>query len=194
MQAKWNRRKLLKRGLLLGTGGAIAFGGFKWYDWHKTPDFTFLENNKELLNALSETIIPATDTPGAKEANIAEYIIIMIKDCTTKVSQNRFIDGVKAINKKAISKYDKPYARCTVQQQTILLQQYASSKPFTGKLGKLEEKYLDKSFFYTLKELTVKGYCTSKTGATKGLAYQPVPGQYIGCQPVTPSQKAWATK
>jgi hypothetical protein len=48
-------------------------------------------------------------------------------------------------------------------------------------------------FFALLKELTVLGYCTSELGATQGLAYLAVPGEYRGCVGLRPGQKSWAT-
>jgi hypothetical protein len=74
------------------------------------------------------------------------------------------------------------------------MQQYEENgRPAKGLLGKAENKYLGRSFFTTLKQYTVKGYCTSQLGATKGLTYVPVPGSYHGCIPKLPGQRAWAT-
>lgn len=47
-------------------------------------------------------------------------------------------------------------------------------------------------FFKMMKELTLLGYFTSEPGATKALAYVPVPGKFEGCVPLKPGQKAWA--
>jgi hypothetical protein len=43
-----------------------------------------------------------------------------------------------------------------------------------------------------LKQLTVAGYFTSEIGATKALAYLPVPGKFQGETRLQPGQKAWA--
>jgi len=67
-------------------------------------------------------------------------------------------------------------------------------KNFKGILGKAQNRFLGKSFFTTLKEYTVEGYCTSEMGATRGLAYIHIPGKYLGCIPMQPGQKVWATK
>ena len=50
----------------------------------------------------------------------------------------------------------------------------------------------NKPFFLRLKELTTTGYFTSEIGATKALAYLPVPGRFDGCMPIQPGQKTWA--
>ena len=50
-------------------------------------------------------------------------------------------------------------------------------------------------FILTLKELTMLGYFTSEPGATQVLQYNPVPGAYKGCIPVSEAGngKTWAT-
>ena len=48
-------------------------------------------------------------------------------------------------------------------------------------------------FFATLKELATVGYFTSEPGATKAVRYDPVPGDYRGCVPLSEIGRAWAT-
>jgi hypothetical protein len=44
-----------------------------------------------------------------------------------------------------------------------------------------------------IKQLTILGYFTSETGATKALRYEAVPGKYDGAYPYKKGDKAWAT-
>ena len=189
------RRKAIGRILLAGVGGGLVLSGYKWLDWHKTPDIHSLEQYKDLVSALAETILPSGDSPGAREAGVGDFIIVMIKDCTDRISANKFIDGLKELDHYARSHYDRPYERCGENEQIMVLRYFEEKgKPFRGLIGKAQNKYLGKSFFTTLMEYTVKGYCTSELGANKGLAYVLIPGSYHGCIPKWPGQKAWATK
>ena len=90
------RRRALWGMALLG-GSLASIGIFKWISWHKTPDLSFLLSQKQLLAALSETIIPATDTPGAIEAGVADFILKMVVENMDSVAQNRFIEGLKSV-------------------------------------------------------------------------------------------------
>ena len=67
-------------------------------------------------------------------------------------------------------------------------------KPFPGIVGKVEKRLAGESFFTVLKKYTVLGYCTSEAGVTKALAYDYIPGKYVGDMPLAPGQKAWATQ
>jgi hypothetical protein len=190
-----NRRKAIGRIALAGAGAALTLGGYKWYDWTKTPDLQYLEQHKGLIAALAETIIPATDSPGAKEAGVGDYITIMIRDCTDRISVNKFIDGLKELDHYCHDHFDKPYEQCPAKdQQTVLEHFERKGTPYGGIIGKAEQAYLGRSFFTTLKQYTVEGYCTSQPGATRGLSYLYVPGSFHGCIPLQPGQKAWATR
>ena len=190
-----DRRKAIGRIILIGGGGLATYAGYKFWDWNKNPDIAFLDQHKNLITALAETIIPTTDSPGAKEAAVADFIIIMLKDCTEKISQNRFIDGLKQLKSYTYSSFNKTYEQCMDQEKEQVLRHFEGmGKPSKGIVGKVEGKFFGKSFFETLKILTVMGYCTSEAGATKGLAYLHIPGKFVGCMPMQPGQHAWATK
>ena len=189
-----NRRKAIVTGSLAAAGLVAGGGGYKWYRIHRVPELGLLQQNGELLAALAETIIPTTDTPGARETGVADFIVKMIRDCTDRKEQNRFIEGLKTLQQYCLSEYGRPYEKCKEEEQEAVLTRWEQSgKPKNGLLGKVETRFLGRSFFTLLKEYTAEGYCTSQPGATKGLAYLYIPGSYKGCSPLKPGQKAWAT-
>jgi len=188
------RRKAIGRILLIGGGSIAAYSGYKWWDWNKGPDIEYLEHNKDLLAALAEAIIPTTDSPGAKEAGVGDFITVMVKDCTDRKSQNKFIDGLKELERYCSSSFGNTFQQCSVKEQKQTLQHFEQrGKSNNGIIGKVENRFFGKSFFATLKNYTTEGYCTSEAGATKGLSYLYIPGKYIGCMPLQPGQKSWAT-
>jgi hypothetical protein len=189
------RRKAIGRILLAGGGTVAAYSGYKWYDLKRTPDLTYLDQSRDLIADLAETIIPATDTPGAKEARVHDYIILMIKDCTDIKSQNKFIGGLKDLEHYCASVYERSFAKCTENEKQQVLKHFEEKgRNYKGIIGKAQNRFLGKSFFNTLKEYTASGYCSSEIGATKGLAYVHIPGKFLGCIPMQPGQKSWATK
>ncbi len=187
------RRKAIKI-LLIAGGGGVLLGGYQWFGIKKHPDLDYLDNNKTLLAALAETIIPKTDTPGAREAGVGDFIIVMLKDCTSRETQNRFIAGLKDLTAYCSGRYQKNYMQLSPDEQHEVLAYFQrSDKPYQGMMGKAERKYLGSPFYTTLRDYTIMGYCTSETGATQTLAYVAVPGRYNGCIPMEPKQRSWAT-
>jgi Gluconate 2-dehydrogenase subunit 3 len=213
-----NRRKALGRILLAGIGGTLALGGYKWYDWNKSPDLAWLDRKKELLAALADTIIPPTEVPaahnpssaaspstpspvaarhipGAGESGAAAFMLVLLKDCTDRRTLNKFIEGLKDLEAHCRSSYQSSFIQCPeATRQEVLARFEEKDKPLQGIWGKAEGRYLGKPFFITLKEYTVQAYCSSEMGATRGLDYVPVPGSYHGCIPLQPDTRAWATK
>jgi len=176
-------------------GTALGLGGWEAFRLFKRPDLAFVEQNKETLDHLAETIIPVTDSPGAKDAAVGAFILKMIRDCTPRKSQNNFIRGLADIMARAQSEYARPFVSCSQAEKTALLEHFEKEgRPYRGLAGKLEHQLTGDSFFTTLKKYTVLGYCTSKPGATQGMRYDFIPGKYVASLPLQPGQRSWATE
>jgi len=190
------RRTAIRRILLTGAIGAGAVSSYEWYEWRRSPDFDYLDKHRATLAALVQTILPpGPSIPGAADAGVHDYIIRLVRDCVDIHNANTFIDGLNDLVHYSKSTYKKEFEACTPTEQIAILTQFQEKgRPFNGILGKAQNKYLGKAFFFLLRDYTVSGYCTSELGATKGLAYVAVPGSYHGCIPKTPGQRAWATK
>ena len=190
-----NRRKAILSLFLIGGGATAGFSGYKWYSLHKTPDISFLDNHVPLVADLSETIIPATTTPGAKAAMAHLAVITMIKEVADRKTKNIFIEGLKEVEQYASGKYNKSFTALTAaEQKDVVIYFREKGKNYSGMMGKIKNKFMGKSFFHVLKEYTSIAFCTSKTGATETLAFDFIPGAYNACKPITPGQKSWATK
>jgi Gluconate 2-dehydrogenase subunit 3 len=147
----------------------------------------FTQEDIAYLNELADTVLPPTDTPGAKEANVGEFISRMITDCYDEKEQEIFMDGMAAINEISTNRFGNSFMKINPTQRHELLVQ----------LDKEQKKYMtDKKekepvhYFRMLKELTLLGYFTSKPGCTQAKRYMPVPGKYIGCVPYKKGDKA----
>ncbi len=190
-----NRRKAI-RNILLVAGIAVAGGaGYEWYHINKKPVLSDLDQYKALLDELAETIIPRTDTPGAKDAKVGDFIYKAVRDCADKRAQNKFLYGLHDLESYCQSKYSKSFVQLSIaEREAVLLQQEQDSKPRGGIVGKIQHKFMGDSFFTTLKNYTVIGYATSMQGATQGFAYDYIPGTWQAEVPLKPGQRSWATK
>jgi len=139
-----------------------------------------------MLEALVDTILPATDTPGAKQARVQVFVDLALRDCYTPAEQQLFADGLEALVGASQSRHGRPFEDCSPEERHALLAALdaASFAPDTGARG---------SFIRILKDATLVGFFTSRIGATQVLAYEAVPGGFRGCLDLLPGQKAWAT-
>lgn len=137
----------------------------------------------KMVAEIAEIIIPATGSPGAKEARVNEFIDLMLADCYYEKDQQSFVEGLERMENGSLSKYNKSFLQVSTEQQTALLKQEASPE---------QDANLPTRFFQIIKELTLLGYFTSEVGATQALEYNPTPGKFEGCIPLKKGQKAWA--
>ncbi len=133
-------------------------------------------NQEKLISEVSETIIPATDTPGAKDTYTHLFVLKMLDDCYNKDEQQQFIKGMKEFEKLSQKKFDKSFVYCNMLQREELVRNNINSKNVSEDIS---------AFFKIMKKLTVQGYMTSKYYLNNIQVYKLVPGKYYGCIPVT---------
>lgn len=190
-----NRRKAIISFITLGAGVGALYSGYRVFNWYKTPDWKYLNNQKAFLNELAEVIIPRTDSPGAKDVDAAAVIIHLIQNCTRRVEQNTFIDGLKELETCSERNFRKPFMELDASERYHLVESFMQSGTENGGfIGKAQRKFTGRSFFNILKDYTIIAYCTSEKGVTQGLAYAHVPGRYAGCVPIYEQPRTWATK
>lgn len=210
-----DRRELLKMVALL-TGGAVI-GGDLFLSGCKTGAKTeagFTASNIALLDEVAETIIPAGKTPGAKAAKVGEFMKIMVNDCYTEKQQTAFTKGINDLEEACKKANSKSFMDCTPEQRhDFLVGLEKEAKAYNAKRDE-EEKPLKEAneqnnstiswkdqktfesgpshYYSMMKQLTLLGFFTSKTGMTETLRHIPVPGRYDGNVPYVKGDKAWA--
>lgn len=189
-----NRREAIRNvALLLGsamTASTLAAlngckaSGPKNYEL-STPE------TKSLLAEIAETIIPETNTPGAKAAKVDEFIVRMVTDCYKPEDQQLFLESLKKIDAASEKQFSKKFVDLTPEQRNTLLTAIDKERVEYNKREN-KKKEDPPHYFQAVKELTLLGYFTSEPGATKALRYVAVPGKFEGCVPYKKGDKAWA--
>jgi len=129
-----------------------------------------------LLAEVVETIIPTTNTPGAKELGVHTFIQKMVTDCFEPAAQQSLTKGLGVVEATAQQRFGKAFAALDTTQRTDLLQSLAT----VDEPGK-------KDFYGLVKNLTIRGYLNSEYVMTNLTHYIMAPGHYYGCVPVTPN-------
>ncbi len=129
-----------------------------------------------LLADVADTIIPDTGTPGAKAAGAEKFILRVMRDCYRYEDQRDFYAGLAGLDAAAKAGGAKGFSQLDPAARAETLKTYAEK---------------NRTFFKTMRELTVVGYFTSEIGATKALAYLPIPGRFEGDIALEPGQKTW---
>ena len=80
-----DRRELLK--MVAAATGGVVIGGEFFLAGCKNPEAgvgvsnTFTESDIAFLDEVAETIFPKTNTPGAKDAKVGQFMTVMVNDC-----------------------------------------------------------------------------------------------------------------
>lgn len=190
------RRDLLK---MIAAVTGTAFVGSHVLAYDQVPsvelkDTDFSKDDVAFINEVGEVIMPKTDTPGAKAANVGLTIAIIVSDCYTAAEEKVFKQGLTVIKDAAKSKFQKDFSLLNQQQQTeILTKLDVEAKEYNRIYGpQLEEKSVLPHYFSMLKQLVLFALFTSEVGATKVLRYVPIPGYYDGDLDYKKGDKAWA--
>jgi len=151
-------------------------------------DYSINEDHQKMIETIAELIIPETTTPGAKAAQVPEFIVMMIEECYPKQDKQRFYTGLDNLNETAKTALGKNFLENPAAEQLKLLLNEEKLK------GELTSNESDKQvpFIVMMKELTLFGYFTSEIGCTKANVYVPVPGRFDACMTIPKDQKAWA--
>ena len=172
-----NRRVALKN-VALVVAGAVLLPACDLSKPSAEGLHTFLSPEQEkLLAEITETFIPASDTPGAKDLGVPEYIQRMVTDCYDHETQQDFQKGLKGVDKVAKNSYGKNFVALGEKERTEVLEKLESSSVEA-----------EKKFFGFVKGLSIAGFMTSEYVMTNHTDYKMIPGHYYGCIPV-PTKK-----
>jgi hypothetical protein len=161
------------------------------------------------LNEIGETILPRTTTPGAKDANVGQFMTVMVNDCYEEADQKAFMEGMDKLNDASKKQFGSVFMKITPQQRHDLLvsldkeaKEYQKKvSEFNGKENDKEKQEIAKGnlnykkqhmaphYFSMMKQLTMLGFFTSKPGMTQAVRYLPVPGRFDGCVPYKKGDK-----
>lgn len=180
-----NRRELLQRtsliigGSLLGADSLLANN----IDWEALDDENysgkgigiFTKAQIKLLNEVADTIIPTTDTPGAKAAKVGQFMAVIVSDCYDAEHQKRFMDGLVQLDTDCKSRYGKTFLKCTPKLRHDHLAELDAEQKAYYKTKKKEDR---DHYFRVMKDLVLWGYFTSEIGATQALRFVEYPGKY----------------
>jgi hypothetical protein len=189
------RRSAIARISFWGVSSIAVIGGVNFFYSNKHYPIGSLKEHKELISILTDLILPRTETPGAKDANVSETLIKIVENCFDSKSQQTFINGLYDIEEYTESTYGILFKDCKINIQNTILQKFEKKEQINVRvISKIKNKLFGLGFFSILKELSVECFFTSEIGATNALNYDYIPGKYIGCLNIPSNQKCWATQ
>jgi hypothetical protein len=200
-------------GLLTGCGTVRRAGHYT------AAGERFSAEDVAYLDEIAETILPETDTPGAKAAAVGPFMALMVRDVYSVPDQQIFLNGMRQLNETCVHLHGAGFMDATPQQRLQLLEQLdreqktymdareAARRRSRGEViaesaedARMGDPNLSPEitadapahYFRMMKELALLGYFTSEIGYHQAMRYVETPGRFDPCVPYSPGDKAWA--
>ena len=167
----------------LSSDEVLAFGA----EVHRpriqgTPRFRVLDARAQrTVTMAAEQIIPASDTPGATDADVVAFIDRMLADWYAAEERDRFLAGLAELDARCRARRGRDFADCDAADQRIVLSAFDDE---VTALRRTRGSSPNDHWFAMLKYLTAFGYCTSEAAMRRTLGDWPRPTRYDGCAPV----------
>jgi hypothetical protein len=176
----------MKRKTLLKTLGISAIGLAtiplwmnSWNAEELPEDDGFLTGEQRLqLQEIVDTIIPKTDTPGAKELGVEKFISLMVKDCYNEEVKAEFLTGFREINLASEEIYGNPFIEITDAERNDVLCTMETIEIVPGQ---------EINFVAFVKVIAIAGYRSSQYVLENHTDYELIPSRFHGSFPVSQS-------
>ena len=142
----------------------------------------FTPAQRALMTALSERVMPATDTPGAIAAGVPDYIEKLLADWALPEDRKPILAGLDAIDALSRQQQGKAATALSPEQMDAMLT-LAMEDKFPG----------GGAFFQAFRQMVLTGYFTSEVGILQEREYLPVPGRYDGAYPIANVKRVFSS-
>lgn len=122
----------------------------------------------ETVEILAETIIPADDKPGAKDARVADYIDFVVFSAAEHQPslQREWGDGLALLDRTSRENYRHPFREIQADERENLLMELSLPERDPN------ARHPGFAFYSLVKEMTLEGFYTSRAGLLEALEYK----------------------
>lgn len=194
------RREALKNVALLGGSAIVGTSLLSLLqscqqqpriDWKPT----FLtESQAEFISVLVDTLLPKTQTPGALDMKVDMFIDAVINKLFNEAGQKSMTEGIDKFDSDCKEKFGKKFVDLDSNEKNeILKAAEANSGKYNGQVwGTAVGIQKPVGFYRSIKSLAIWGYFSSKEVGLNILNYDPIPGDYKGCVPLSEIGNSWS--
>ena len=142
------------------------------------------------VRAMAELILPRTETPGATDVGVAEFIDLMLTEWYDDADRTRFAKGLADVDARTQELFGKNFADSSPVQQgeilTVLGEELMSALQRRHDRGIGDDVSVEREEFYPMfRRLALTGYYTSERGASDELHFEIIPSSHDECVQIT---------
>ncbi len=195
-----DRRTALRKTAMIAGGAAMAPSLFSLLqscrqqvriDWQ--PNI-LSQQQAQLIASLVDTLLPKTDTPGGLDMKVDLFIDLVVHKLYSEAGQQAILAEMDAFDAECVAKYGDPFSKLNKDDKTAFLMEKEKESPkFNGKVwGTAVGVQPPVGFYRNMKSLALWGYFSSEEIGKNVLSYDPIPGAYKGCIPLSDVGNTWS--
>ncbi len=187
-----DRREILKT-MAMTLGGSIALPGSVFARMgepvEKSQLTLFTPAQRAQVAALAEAMIPETDTPGAIEAGVPEWMEVILKDCYLEEDRTVILAGLEDCTQHCRKRFGKTIEQLPAGDQVSFMTELHKEQmdAYYASINSGGEPR--KPFLSQFRELAKFTYVNSEVGGTTAFEYVHVPTRWEPAKKLTPDQK-----
>lgn len=176
-----DRRALLRSAMLLVGGSVVGIPTNLFAQEAGAAPRFFGQSEYKLLHEIAGIIMPATDTPGAREAGVPGAIDSLMADWAAPATQQEMRALLAAMATAMDNAAGGPFLGAPAPRRAELFAAWDAAQFAAGN-----------SAYVRMKELILTTYYLSEAGATQELRYELSPGVWDGWVAIDANTPAWA--
>lgn len=160
-------------------------------DWK--PQF-FTVDEARCISTLVDTILPTTETPGALDVNVDVFLDRIFAQTYDEAGQQKIRTGIAEFNASCKKSHGDVFANLSDEDRvSVLTAAEKSSGKFTqGVWGTAVGPQEPIGFYRSIKSMAIWAFMSSEKIGKEVLSYDPIPGEYLGCIPLSDVGNKWS--
>jgi len=183
------------------SDGSMAKVASEW-----APSF-LSSSEAKLVDGILEELLPKTEkTPGARELNLVQVVDNVVNKLFKQPDQEDYKEGLSALAARFKNEQNIELDNIEKKHISVFMEKYFGTSNSQEQQKFNELRWKDKSeisadeledfhfanVLHTLREQGIETYFSHEKIATEYLSYDPVPGVFNGCIPVSEVGSVWS--
>ncbi len=157
------------------------------------PEF-FTKEEAKTIGVLVDMILPRTDTPGALDVKVDVFIDRVIARAYDEEGQQSMRAEIAKFNSLCKDNYGANFVDLNEDRRIEVLKaaEKSNGKFSLGVWGTSIGEQEEIGFYRSIKSMAIWAYFTSEEIGKNVLNYDPIPGDYEGCKPLSEIGNRWS--
>lgn len=158
-----------------------------------TPQFLG-EDQARFISAFVDFLLPKTETPGGLDVKADIFMDSIYTKTYDEAGKKNVLDEIEKFNEDCKASYGQVFAELSTEDKAACFQAHETKSPKFPKnvWGTAVGPNEPVGFYRGLKSMALWAYFTSEGIGKNVLSYDPIPGEYKGCIPLSDVGNTWS--